>query len=198
MARIAKSDEGIARAAFLSAIAILVAQGGTFKDVQALYLMDRWAGAIPTLTRDAFGGMRMGFLLDLMVKAQNGKCLLCSRKFWSLYGADTVKQAGTNPVCHLLIPSVLTRDVFRMGTASNQTGWAPGNVIAACTMCNTDRDRASIALGEPVVTLAGTLTPGQESRILLSFPSGLKESELDDTNPSVIQGRALRVSQIGY
>lgn len=198
MARIARTQAGIARAALLSEVNVMAAVGATHKQVQTFLCSDANSDAMAACTRDAFGGRRIGTILDAMIAAQNGKCLLCSETFWSVGTGSTPEANGSVPNVMLLVPSVLWSDVEVSGTAAHESGWAPGNMIAACTLCTNDRDRASEAQGSPVCIDVDTLTEGQRSRILLTFPKGVKVSALDSDSARVAQRRAIRLGQIGF
>jgi hypothetical protein len=198
MARIARSQAGIARAALLDSIAIAVAQGATHKSIQTLICDDANEYAVACSTRDAFGGRRMGAILDAMIDAQNGRCLLCSETFWAIGNESTPEANGTVPNVFLLVPSILWADVDVAGYSAHESAYVPGNMIAACTLCTNDRDRASEAQGAPVCIDVDTLTDGQRSRILLTLPKGVKKGAINHESERIAKRRAIRIGQVGF
>lgn len=199
MARIARSVEGIARAALLDTIAVRVAQGDTFDSVQALLCTDAASEGMAAATRDAYGGRRIGAILDAMVKAQKGRCLLCTEHFWKVYDdCDSPESSGTVPNVFLLIPSQLFRDSEVSGYAAHESGWVPGNMIAACTLCTNKRDRATEAMGEAVCVMADNLTQRQQECILLTFPKSVKASAINHDAAMVAKRNAIRIQSLGF
>jgi hypothetical protein len=202
MARIAKSLAGIARADFINRIAIAVAQGANAIAIQRMIAANDSTTefAVAASTRDAYGGRVMGNVLDAMIAEQNGKCLLCSVSFWSKGDTDSPAAFGSIPSLFLLIPSQIWRDVEVSDYAAHESGYLPGNLIAACQLCGCDRDRASEALGkdECITVDVNSLTEGQRNRILLTFPKGVKKSEIDQNSALIAKRRAIRSAQIGF
>ena len=204
MARTAKSLAGIARADFLNRLAIAVAKGADAIKVQRMIVRPKASDseALAAMTRDAYGGRVMGNVLDHMIREQNSKCLLCSVTFWSIGDCATPEEFGTIPSLYTLVPSVLFRDQEVSEYAAHESGYLPGNLIAACSACGTDRDRLNEALkanGEDVYWVdVNSLTPGQRNRILLTFPKGVKKSTLNNDSALLAKRRAIRHAQIGY
>lgn len=198
MARIARTETGIARADLFARIDIAQAQGATAAEIQSIICDDANEFAVACSTRDAFGGRRMGVILDAMIAEQNGRCFFCTAEFWNLYGEDSADAAGTIPNVFLLVPSQLWADVEVSGYSAHESAYVPGNMVAACVMCTNDRDRATEANGEPVCVGIDSLHPNQIAKILLSFPKGVKRGALNNENAMVAKRRAIRVAQVGF
>jgi len=198
MARIARSENGIARASIMDALEIKAATGGTLKDAQRIMLAPKNANAMACTTRSAWGGQRIAHAFDAMVEAQGNRCLFCTRVFYSAPENVTPIMAGTVPTIFLLIPSAMWADVEVTGIDAHQSGYVAGNMVAACTMCSDDRERAQIALGYTLVVTADSLDPRQCERVLLSLPTGRRATALDESIPSVSKGRAVRVASVGW
>jgi hypothetical protein len=195
MARIARTQDGIARAALMADLNVARATGATVADFQAIMMDDDNAYAMACMTRDAFGGRRMGAIFDAMVEHQNHKCWMCTRRFYS--GSDPIS-AGTTPEFLLLLPSALWADVEVSGKAAHQSGWTPGNIVVTCQRCATMRDRASEAMGGPVCITADIMHPNQIARVMLEFPKSVKASGIDATEASVVKADAIRMAQFGF
>jgi hypothetical protein len=202
MARIAKTLAGIARADFINRIAIAVAQGAKAPAIQKMITASdpETEFAVAASTRDAYGGRVMGNVLDAMIAEQSGKCLLCSVSFWSKGDCDSPAEFGSIPSLFLLVPSQLWAYVEVSGYAAHESAYLPGNLIAACNLCGTDRDRASEAMGkdDAVCVDVNSLTAGQQARILLTFPKGVKKSEISSDSALIAKRRAIRSGQIGF
>jgi hypothetical protein len=198
MARIARTEAGIARADLLAKIDIAQAQGATPAQVQAIITDDANEFAVAACTRDAFGGRRMGVILDAMIEAQNGRCFFCTETFWAIGDEATPEANGTVPNAFLLVPSQLWADVEVSGYSAHESAYVPGNMVAACTLCTNDRDRATEANGEPVCVGIDSLHPNQIAKILLSFPKGVKKGAINHESARIAKRRAIRIAQVGF
>jgi len=198
MARIARSETGIARADLFAKIDIAVSQGADALTVQKMICDDANEFAVAASTRDAFGGRRMGVILDAMMAEQKGRCFFCTEVFWSVGDEDTPEANGTVPNVFLLVPSQLWADVEVSGYSAHESAYVPGNMVAACTLCTNDRDRATEANGSPVCVGIDSLHPNQIAKILLTLPKGVKKGAINHESARIAQRRLIRSNQVGF
>lgn len=200
MARTAKTETGIARANLLNQIQIAVTLGATAKEIQNLITADDDVTefAVAASTRDAYGGRVMGHVLDAMIRTQNSKCFLCTETFWAIGDCSTPEENGSIPNLFLMVPSQLWADTEIGGIAAHESGYLPGNLIAACVLCTNDRDRATEATKKVVCVDVDSLHPKQVEKILLSFPKGVKKSSINHDSPRIAQRRTIRSNQVGF
>lgn len=197
------------RAALVAGLAILGTHADPIarvKRASALYVKHSDGFALATAT-NMLGGTRRGHVRRAMVAAQNGACFTC--------GVTMDSAPETMAVLFRLIPSIVGADEFVSGTDAMAAGSLPGNVVAACVTCNSDRNAASDALGSPVCVTSDSMVAESDgamlnaSLILFVWPKGkgtrspapahVASAALRDGSPTRMDARrAARLARLGW
>lgn len=146
-------------------------------------------------------GLR-AYIRDAMVEAQNGMCFTCGVEM------NNAKYPFTAATLFRLVPSIVGADETVSGLDAMNAGTVPGNVVATCGTCNTDRRRAFDATGNPVAVTHDVMHSDPDGsdmlnacRILYVWPSSVpKDARTDKAREDYVMAnrRAGRNALLGW
>lgn len=146
-------------------------------------------------------GLR-AYIRSVMVEIQNGHCFTC--------GVEMDKEGFpfTNSTLFRLVPSIVGADETVSGVDAMNAGTVPGNVVAVCATCNTDRRKAFDATGNPVAVTSDVMHSDPDGpdmlnacRILYVWPSSVpKDARTDSAQQDyrMSDRRAGRLAVLGW
>lgn len=178
---------------------------GTFRKVQNIVTRDADAFASATASAMLGNGLR-ATVRHALTEAQGGACFTCGAPL------NTKGVPATAAEIFRLIPSILGADGEVAGWDGGSAGTLPGNVVAVCTMCSDDRNRAMAAMGEPIAVTVDTLTDADLSTIVYALPKSPSKVNTDaqarahalasadgtDGMRRIAHRRAARIAKFGW
>lgn len=170
MARTGRPTTNVAsidRKALVSDMAII---GATTADpiarmTKAVATLEAHADGFAVATAsNMLGNGRRGMIRRFITEAQGGVCFTC--------GVSLNTAPETVAVLFRLVPSIVGADHFVSGNDAMAAGTVPGNVTVTCVTCSADRNRASDALGKPVVVTADSMGATLAATVTFAWPKG--------------------------